>query len=428
MRRIVWNEATASQRGDALARPDLRADPAMRRRVTAMLDAVAEGGWDAVATLARTIDGAAPERVSVAPIAAQARAELDAEAVAAIELAASNIRTFHEASRPQDIAVETMPGLTVRKLWRAIPRVGLYVPGGVTPLFSSLLMQALPARAAGVEELVVVTPPRKDGGLDPALALAAELCGIDSVWTLGGAQAVAALAFGAGEIPACDKVCGPGNAWVAEAKAQIAARGIAIDLPAGPSELMVIADAGANPRVVAADLLGQAEHDAHAQVLLATDSAELATRVEAEVEDLLEELPRADQARAAIDNSRIVLVDTLADAVSIANDYAPEHLSLAVAAPDDLIDDIVNAGAVFVGYQGAESFGDYCAGSSHVLPTDRAARAWGGISTHTFMKAISVQHITPERAQALAAPTAAMARLEGLEAHARSAEMRGNAS
>ncbi|MXP10555.1 histidinol dehydrogenase [Pseudoblastomonas halimionae] len=426
MRRIVWNQATASQRADALARPDLRADPAMRRRVTAMLDAVAEGGWDAVATLARTIDGAAPERVSVAPIAAQARAELDAEAVAAIELAASNIRTFHEASRPQDIAVETMPGLTVRKLWRAIPRVGLYVPGGVTPLFSSLLMQALPARAARVEELIVVTPPRKDGGLDPALALAAELCGIDAVWTLGGAQAVAAMAFGAGEIPACDKVCGPGNAWVAEAKAQIAARGIAIDLPAGPSELMVIADAGANPRVVAADLLGQAEHDAHAQVLLATDSAELAQMVEAEVERLLEELPRADQARAAIDNSRIVLVETLADAVGIANDYAPEHLSLAVAAPDALIDDIVNAGAVFVGYQGAESFGDYCAGSSHVLPTDRAARAWGGISTHTFMKAISVQHITPERAAALAAPTAAMARLEGLEAHARSAEMRGN--
>ena len=428
MQRIVWSEAAAGERRKALARPDLRADATMRWRVTEMLDAVCDRGWEAVCDLATRIDASAPRLIAVAPAAAQARRSLGAEAVEAIELAADNIRVFHEASRPSDLAVETMPGLTVRKVWRAIPRVGLYVPGGETPLFSSLLMQALPARAAGVKDLTVVTPPRKDGGLDPALALAAELSGIEAVWTIGGAQAIAALAFGAGKIAACDKICGPGNAWVAEAKAQVAARGVAIDLPAGPSELMVIADAGAEARVVAADLLSQAEHDANAQVLLATPCANLASAVEAELEIQLADLPRGKQARAAIANSRLALVDSLDEAVAIANEYAPEHLSLAVADPEALLDRIANAGAGFMGYDAAETFGDYLAGSSHVLPTDGAARAWGGISVYTFLKAISVQQLTSDRADALAAPAATLARLEGLEAHARAADLRGEAA
>lgn len=428
MQRIAWNSASPGDRKLALARPDMRADDAMRARVTEMLDAVRARGWDAVCELAEEIDGAAPGRVEVAPYARSARETLGPKKVAAIELAAANIRAFHEATRPADLAVETMPGLTVRKIWRAIPRVGLYVPGGATPLFSSLLMQALPAQAAGVIDIEVITPPRNGGGLDPALALAADYCGIEAVWTLGGAQAIAALAYGAGEIAACDKICGPGNAWVAEAKAQISARGVAIDLPAGPSELMVIADKRAEARIVAADLLSQAEHDANAQVLLATPCAMLAAAVEAELERQLADLPRAAQARAAIANSRLVLVETLEEAVAIANAYAPEHLSLAVAKPEALLDDIVNAGAVFMGYNAAESFGDYLAGSSHVLPTDGAARAWGGISVYTFLKAMSVQELTGGRAAALATPAATLARLEGLEAHARAADLRGVAA
>ncbi len=424
MQRIVWTAASPDERRAALMRPDLRADDAMRARVTQILDAVRTRGWDAVCEIAEEIDGAAPGRVEVSPYARAARETLGPEAIAAIGMAADNIRAFHEATRPEDQAVETMPGLTVRKVWRAIPRVGLYVPGGATPLFSSLLMQALPARAAGVPGIEVITPPRSGGGLDPALALAAELCGIEAVWTLGGAQAIAALAYGAGRIEVCDKICGPGNAWVAEAKAQVSARGVAIDLPAGPSELMVIADKRADARVVAADLLSQAEHDANAQVLLATPSALLASAVEAELERQLDDLPRAEQARAAIANSRLAIVDTLEQAVEIANAYAPEHLSLAVAKPELLVDDVVNAGAVFMGYNAAESFGDYLAGSSHVLPTDGAARAWGGISVYTFLKSMSVQLLTGERALSLAAPAAALARLEGLEAHARAAEMR----
>lgn len=428
MQRIAWTEASPEQRSAALARPDLRADAAMRARVADMLGAVRERGWDAACELAAEIDGTLPERIEVAPAAAAARTSLGKDAVAAIELAAENIQAFHTASRPEDLSVETMPGLTVRKVWRAIPRVGLYVPGGATPLFSSLLMQALPARAAGVPDLTVVTPPRKGGGLDPALALAADLCGIEAVWTLGGAQAIAVLAYGAGEIAACDKICGPGNAWVAEAKAQIAARGIAIDLPAGPSELMVIADAGADARLVAADLLSQAEHDANAQVLLATPCAMLASAVESELDRQLTNLPRAEQARAAIAHSRLALVEDLDEAIEIANAYAPEHLSLAIAQPEALLDRIANAGAVFMGYDAAESFGDYLAGSSHVLPTDGAARAWGGISVYTFLKAMSVQELSRERAENLAAPAATLARLEGLEAHARAADLRGEAA
>jgi histidinol dehydrogenase len=343
-----------------------------------------------------------------------------------MELAARNIDAFHRASVPAEIRVETMPGLIVRKLWRPIGRVGLYVPGGVTPLFSTLLMLALPARAAGVEEMIVVTPPRAQGGLAPALALAAELCGISHVWTVGGAQAIAALAFGAGDIPAATKICGPGNAWVAEAKTQVSAMasGPAIDMPAGPSELMVIADPSADPRIVAADLLSQAEHDAAAQVLLITTDEALATKVAAALAEQVASLPRRALAEQALANGRTILVDRLEDAAVIANDYAPEHLSLALDDADALLPLIRDAGAVFAGHRAAETFGDYLAGSSHVLPTDGAARAFGGVSVHTFLKAMSVQSLTAAAAQAIAGPAAALARLEGLEAHARAADAR----
>jgi histidinol dehydrogenase len=258
------------------------------------------------------------------------------------------------------------------------------------------------------------------------IALAAELCGIEHVWTVGGAQAIAALAFGAGEIAKVDKICGPGNAWVAEAKRLVASLpgGPAIDLPAGPSELLVIADPDADPRLVAADLLSQAEHDVDAQVLLVTTSAELAGRVEAEIATQLTTLPRSAIVSVSLGNARILIATDLAEAVDISNRYAPEHLSLAVANPDALVPHIRNAGAVFAGRLAAETFGDYLAGSSHVLPTDGAARAWGGVSTHTFLKAMSVQTVTADAARRIAAPAALLARMELLEAHARAADAR----
>ena len=287
-------------------------------------------------------------------------------------------------------------------------------------MFSTLLMLAIPARVAGVEALVVVTPPRPDAGLDPAIALAAELAGIETIWTVGGSQAIAALAYGAGDIAAVDRICGPGNAWVSAAKALVASRpgGPGIDLPAGPSELMVIADDSANPATVAADLLSQAEHDRDAQVLLVSPSAAMIGAVAAAFDE------QAAAIGGVFATPRYIRCADLGEADVIANAYAHEHLTLACDGAADLVARISNAGAIFVGHHAAESFGDYLAGSSHVLPTDGAARFTGGVSTLTFMKAITVQQITPAAAAALAAPAAALARLEGLEAHARAAEAR----
>ena len=426
MKILDWNKLDAFERRDALARPAQRGDQVLQQAVRAIVERIRDGGWDALAAEAQRLDGPAPRLEPVGPAAAEARRLLGPEQVEAIELAACNIALFHERSRPTDVEVETFPGLTVRKVWRPIPGVGLYVPGGKTPLFSSLLMLALPARAAGVGELVTVTPPRPEGGLDPAVALAAELCGIEEIWTVGGAQAIAALAFGAGAIPAVAKICGPGNAWVAEAKRIVASLpgGPAIDLPAGPSELMVIADRGADPAIVAADLLSQAEHDAAAQVLLATDSDDLAAGVMREIGAQAELLPRSQAVSGSLANARIILTASIDQAVEIANSYAPEHLSLAVDGADSLVARIHNAGAVFAGRNAAETIGDYLAGSSHVLPTDGAARAWSGVSVHTFLKSMTVQTVTDEAADRVAGPAALLARMEGLEAHARAAEAR----
>ncbi|HZF96243.1 MAG TPA: histidinol dehydrogenase [Allosphingosinicella sp.] len=426
MKTLIWSELTEAARAEALARPAGRSDPALQAAVRAIVEEVRAGGWDALVAQAVRLDGEAPRLVPVAPLAAEARRTLPPDAVAAVELAARNIAAFHDGSLPAEHAVETMPGLTVRKIWRAIDRVGLYVPGGKTPLFSTLLMLAIPARAAGVREIVAVTPPRPEGGLDPLIALAADLAGIEAVWTAGGAQAIAALAFGSGDLPRVDKICGPGNAWVAEAKTCVSSLpgGPAIDMPAGPSELMVVADERADPSTVAADLLSQAEHDASAQVLLVTPSRALAEQVAAEVADRVRTLPRAALAEASLANGRILIAAGLEEAVGIANLYAPEHLSLAVEDADALVPLVRNAGAIFAGGLAAETFGDYLAGSSHVLPTDGAARAWSGVSVYTFLKAISVQTVTPEAARRIAAPAALLARLEGFEAHARAADAR----
>lgn len=397
----------------ALKRPGTRDDPALLDAVRAIVADVRANGWPALVEQALRIDNAAPALVPVAPYAAEARRAFSRAAFDAIDLARSNIERFHRETRPSDVEVVTMPGLSVAKQWRALGSAGLYIPGGKAPLFSTLLMLAIPARVAGVERLTVVTPPRPGGGLDPAIALAAEQCGIDAIWTLGGAQAIAALAYGAGEIAAVDRICGPGNAWVAAAKALVAATpgGPGIDLPAGPSELMVIADDSSDPFTVAADLLSQAEHDPDAQVLLVSPSEALIAAVETAL-------------GAQASRVRAIACTTLDEAAAIANAYAPEHLSLATDAADRLVPLIRNAGAIFAGHDAAETFGDYLAGSSHVLPTDGAARFTGGVSTLTFMKAITVQRVTSTAARAIAAPAAALARLEGLEAHALAAEAR----
>ena len=409
--RFDWSDE--GSRKAALARPRGRGDAALLEAVRQIVADIRARGWPALVDQALRIDRAAPALVPVAPYASEARLSFPRAALDAIDLARRNIENFHHETRPRDIDVITMPGLSVAKQWRALDSAGLYIPGGKAPLFSTLLMLAIPARVAGVERLTVVTPPRPGGGLDPAIALAAEQCGIDAIWTLGGAQAIAALAFGAGDIAAVDRICGPGNAWVAAAKALVASLpgGPGIDLPAGPSELMVIADDSANPATVAADLLSQAEHDADAQVLLVSPSDSMIAAVGAALGD------QASRVRA-------IACASLDEAAVIANAYASEHLSLATDDANRLVPLINNAGAIFAGHGAAETFGDYLAGSSHVLPTDGAARFTGGVSTLTFLKAITVQRVTADAARAIAAPAAALARLEGLEAHAFAAECR----
>ena len=418
MRRFDWSD-TASRKA-ALARPQGRMDEAMLAGVRRTIDDVRRDGWDALVRICEAIDGHPPRKLAVAPFAAQARADLPAEAQSAMRLAADNIETFHRRTLPGPIEVETVPGLRVSKLWRPLDRAGLYVPGGRAPLFSTLMMLAIPARVAGVGALVVATPPRAGGGLDPTIALAAELCGIDFIWSMGGAQAIAAMAFGAGEIPAVDRICGPGNVWVSAAKALVAcdSGGPGIDLPAGPSELMVVSGAAGDPATIAADLLSQAEHDPQAQVILVSPEPALIDAVSRAVER------QSGSLEGELAPVRAIRCADLDEAIAIANAYAPEHLALACDEASARLDDVRNAGAVFVGRCAAESFGDYLAGSSHVLPTDGAARFTGGVSTMTFMKAMTVQRITPRTAGALAAPAAALARLEGLEAHARAAEAR----
>ena len=352
----------------------------------------------------------------------------------ALRIAAENVRIFHQATRPEDTNwVETTPGVRSRLVWRPIASAGLYVPGGSAPLFSSLLMQAIPAGVAGVARRVAVTPPAKDGGVHPAMIVAADEAGLDALWLIGGAQAIAALTFGAtfddGEIAPVDELFGPGNAWVAEAKKQANALpgGPAVDMPAGPSELMVIADSSADPEIAAADLLSQAEHDADAQVLLVSNSRGAIAAILEAVEDQLQTLPRADIARRSLAEGRAIRVADPAEACAVANLYGPEHLALQTLDAEKMVDRITAAGAVFVGAYAAETLGDYAAGPSHVLPTDGGARTLGGITTASFMTSMSVQSVSEAGAAALAPIAARLARLEGLEAHARAADLRTDA-
>jgi histidinol dehydrogenase len=432
MRRIDWSTLDAAGRRAALARPQRRADAGVTKGVRAILDDVRVRGGAAVTDWSLRLDGAPPRRIPITPsVEAAARAALPPAATRALRIAAENVRVFHQATRPEDTPfVETTPGVRSKLAWRPIGSAGLYVPGGSAPLFSSLLMLAIPAQVAGVGRRVAVTPPSRDGEPHPAMIVAAAESGLDALWLIGGAQAVAALTFGAvfddGEIEPIDKLFGPGNAWVAEAKKQATALpgGPAVDMPAGPSELMVIADRDADPVLVAADLLSQAEHDADAQVLLVSESRGLIDAVMEEVEAQLETLPRAAIVRASLAEGRAIRVRDLAEACAVANAYGPEHLALQTIAPEALVERITAAGAVFVGAFAAETLGDYAAGPSHVLPTDGAARTLGGVTTASFMTSMSIQTVTAEGAAQLAPVAARLARLEGLEAHARAADLR----
>ncbi|MCR6496609.1 histidinol dehydrogenase [Thermomonas sp. S9] len=427
MKRIDWNQLDDPARAAMLQRPVQAVSDAVRSGVQAIFEAVADRGDDALRDFTSRFDGVMLEEFEVdAGEFARAAEAVPAEVQAAIAEAAARIEAFHQAGIAPPYAVETAPGLTCQRVQRPIRRVGLYVPAGSAPLPSTALMLCVPARLAGCAEVILCTPPRADGSADPAVLLAARQAPGVRVFKLGGAQAIAAMALGTARVPRCDKLFGPGNAWVDEAKRQAAQRpgGIAIDMPAGPSEVLVIADSGANPAFVAADLLSQAEHGPDSQVLLLTDSTTLLDAVATEVEAQLARLPRADIARRALEASRLVRVRDIEQAIAISNVYAPEHLILALREPRAWLDRVDSAGSIFLGDWTPEALGDYCSGSNHVLPTGGAARAWSGLSVASFQKAIAVQEAS-RAGIASAGPCAAiLAHAEGLQAHAHAVELR----
>jgi histidinol dehydrogenase len=427
MKRIDWNALGEDGRAAVLRRPAQAVSDTLRAGVHAIFEAVAARGDDALRDFTAKFDGVTLAGFGVGADESEAAAiRVPAEVQAAIQEAAARIEAFHRAGIQQPYEVETAPGLACQRVQHAIRRVGLYVPAGSAPLPSTALMLCIPARLAGCAEIILCTPPRADGSADPAVLLAARQAPGVRVFKLGGAQAIAAMALGTASVPRCDKLFGPGNAWVDEAKRQAALRpgGLAIDMPAGPSEVLVIADAGANPAFVAADLLSQAEHGPDSQVLLLTDSAALLHAVAGEVDVQLARLPRADIARRALEASRLVLVRDIGQAIAISDAYAPEHLILALRQPRAWLPHVHNAGSIFLGDWTPEALGDYCSGSNHVLPTGGAARAWSGLSVASFQKSITVQEAT-RAGIANAGPCAAtLAHAEGLQAHARAVELR----
>ncbi len=430
MNRLTWSQLDAGAQAQALQRPVQAVAARTRESVAALIAAVREGGDAALREITLRFDAVAPDtfEVSEAEFAAAEQA-VSAELRQAMIDAAARIRTFHQAGMSQGYAVETAPGVRCERVVRPIARVGLYVPAGSAPLPSTALMLGVPAQLAGCREVVLCTPPRKDGSADPAVLVAARLTGVHRVFKLGGAQAIAAMAYGTDSVPACDKLYGPGNSFVTEAKQQVAQDGAAaIDMPAGPSEVLVIADAGANPAFVAADLLSQAEHGPDSQVLLLTDDAAMVDRVEAAVEAQLAQLSRAEIAAQALASSRLILVDSLDEAFAISNRYAPEHLILALREPRAWLEKVEAAGSVFLGDYTPEALGDYCSGTNHVLPTAGAARAYSGVSVASFQNLISVQSATAAGIAAIGQCARVLARAEGLDAHENAVTLRMEAA
>ncbi|MBO0358532.1 histidinol dehydrogenase [Hymenobacter sp. BT186] len=398
----------------------------VEQRVQQIFEAVRQRGDAALLEYAQRFDGAdlaSGLRVSPEELAA-AVTQVPSELQTAIRQAHANIWKFHATQREEEKQVETMPGVSCWR--RAVPvqRVGLYIPGGTAPLFSTLLMLGVPARLAGCPEVVLCTPPQPDGSVNPVILFTAHLLGIDTIIKAGGAQAIAALSGGTESVPGVDKIFGPGNRYVTAAK-QLATRyGVAIDMPAGPSEVLVIADESANPVFVAADLLSQAEHGPDSQVILLSDSLTVLEQTQAEVQRQLAALPRAAVATQALTESRAILLRTPEEMLYFSNQYAPEHLILAVRNPEELAEGVTSAGSVFLGHLTPEAAGDYASGTNHTLPTNGYARNYSGVSLDSFFKKITFQRITAEGLLHVGPVVEIMAEAEGLQAHARAVTLR----
>ncbi len=417
----IWANLDEKQQVTVLKRPHASQNPSIRRDAMSIIEAVRADGDDALLALTLKYDDARLDtlRVDATEIAA-AHDALTTDQIAAIDMAIANVRHFHEQQLPSPISVETMPGVRCERISQALDSVGLYVPAGTAPLPSAAIMLAVPAGIAGCPRIVLCTPPKSDGQADASVLVAATRSGVDEIYKVGGAQSIAALAYGTESIPQVRKILGPGNAWVTAAKSIVSSdpAGAAIDMPAGPSEVLVIADATASAQFVAADLLSQAEHGVDSQVLLVTTSQALAEDVQGEVDSQLQTLSRAETAQAALENSRIVVAPDLDEAVRISNRYAPEHLILQVEKPRVALQSVRNAGSVFIGQWTPESVGDYCSGTNHVLPTYGYAATYSGLGVDQYMRQMTIQELTRVGLETLGPTILRLAGLEGLDAHA----------
>lgn len=403
--------------GELLRRPTLDVE-ALRDTVGAVLARVRAEGDSAVLEYEEIFD-----KVKLTSLAVtheemeEASLRIDAELKAAIELAHANIEKFHTTQRFEGKRVETLPGVTCWQKAVAIEKVGLYIPGGTAPLFSTVLMLATPARIAGCGEIVLCTPPARDGSVHPAILYAAKVAGVSRIFKIGGVQAIGSMAYGTQSVPKVYKIFGPGNQYVTAAKQQVSLRDVAIDMPAGPSEVEVLADATANPAFVAADLLSQAEHGVDSQAILITTDEALIEKVEQEVEVQLAALPRKEIAARSLENSKLFLVHDMDEAMEMTNEYAPEHLIIETENYMAQAAQVVNAGSVFLGSLSPESAGDYASGTNHTLPTNGYAKAYSGVSLDSFIRKITFQEITPQGMVAIGPAIEIMAANEQLDAH-----------
>ena len=413
------------QQWDSLTRRVGRDDAMLEWRVAGILEQIRRGGDSALRQVSEAIEGFPLSDVKVSKEEIEAACDRVPEDLkAAIVEAASRIRTFHELEKTKDIEWNDGAGTICRRKYLPIRRVGLYIPGGSAPLFSTVLMLGVPSAIAGCREKVMFTPPSKDGSVAPAILFAASLCGIEDIYKIGGAQAVAAMAYGTESIAKVDKIFGPGNRYVMKAKQLVGKDGVATDMPAGPSEVLVIADESANVSFVAADLLSQAEHGPDSQVVLVSDNVTTARSVLREIENQKESLSRKGIVDVALTESRIIVMRDLDECMDFANLYAPEHLILAVKDPESLASRVEAAGSVFLGHYSPESAGDYASGTNHILPTGGTAVAWNGLGVESFMHAVTFQSLSDAGLKSLGGTIATMADAEMLEAHANAVRVR----
>jgi histidinol dehydrogenase len=420
----VFEEPNKQDWEGLLKRPSFDAAELLPK-VQSILDAVALEGDPALFRLSETFDQVQLKTIAIDPAMIEAAEALVAPALkTAIQSAKVNIEIFHQAQLKKEEKIETMPGVWCWRKSVGIEKVGIYIPGGTAPLFSTVLMLGVPAKLAGCKEVVLCTPPRKDGTIDPAILYAAQLVGIQQIYTIGGAQAIAAMAYGTASVPKVFKIFGPGNQYVTAAKQLIQQQGIAIDMPAGPSEVCVYADETAVPAFVAADLLSQAEHGPDSQVLLIASNKHVVEQVQLEIEQQLVNLPRQDFASKALGHSKAIVIALREDAIQLINAYAPEHLILSVDNALVVADKIINAGSVFIGNYSPESVGDYASGTNHTLPTNGYAKAYSGVSVDSFVKKITFQQLTEMGLKNIAQTVIQMASGEQLEAHAQAVAIR----